>query len=333
MFSLEKQLKLISFFTNLPDFKWKCIIVDNRFFPIISWCFDELKIWTLSSLDIFLPSNIGFSVWKFYPKSWTKLWELFEKLVNSWIEIDIDIVEVKYYNEFNNNKILFKWLNVSLEEKSEYVNYTKETNFDIKNYHHFIKKYLKAIKPDDNSIRDNIDMYYKNYIRYINFYQNNINNELPYKKQLYNYFLYIRLIEFKNRIKFYKTLYNAWYKTLDEVFSWKTLDFKEINYYKNISVKKDLYDWKVHKVYNVISSKQLKKGDIMVAENTNPEFINAFYDSSFICVETDSELSHAAITCKELDIPLALWSNNIFLATDNGQHIKINTNQKIINLK
>jgi phosphohistidine swiveling domain-containing protein len=44
----------------------------------------------------------------------------------------------------------------------------------------------------------------------------------------------------------------------------------------------------------------------MVAENTNPEFIYAFYKAQFIAVETNSELSHAAITCKELDIPLAL---------------------------
>jgi hypothetical protein len=44
----------------------------------------------------------------------------------------------------------------------------------------------------------------------------------------------------------------------------------------------------------------------MIAENTNPEYLNAFYNASFICVDTNSELSYAAITCSELNIPLAL---------------------------
>jgi phosphohistidine swiveling domain-containing protein len=50
----------------------------------------------------------------------------------------------------------------------------------------------------------------------------------------------------------------------------------------------------------------MEEGYIMVAENTNPEFIYAFYKASLILVESSSELSHAAVTCKELDIPLAL---------------------------
>jgi len=76
----------------------------------------------------------------------------------------------------------------------------------------------------------------------------------------------------------------------------------------------------------------MKKKYIMIAENTNPEFINAFYKASFIAVETASELSHAAITCKELKIPLALGAKNIFLASENEKEININTNNKIINL-
>jgi phosphohistidine swiveling domain-containing protein len=33
--------------------------------------------------------------------------------------------------------------------------------------------------------------------------------------------------------------------------------------------------------------------------------------ASFICVETKSEITHAAITCKELKIPLALGCTDI----------------------
>lgn len=72
---------------------------------------------------------------------------------------------------------------------------------------------------------------------------------------------------------------------------------------------------------------------IMFAQNTNQELIKAFYNSTFICVETNSELSHAAITCKELKIPLALWAKNIFLTTTNLQELYIDTKNRIIYLK
>lgn len=332
MLNLDSQLKLISDFLNRPEFKWKAIVVDNRFFPIITWFYYDLKLWKLSSLDVYLPENIWFELWKFFPQKGSKLSIIYEKIIKLWIEIDIDILEIVEYNKYKKNNITFNNLTVSLSKKIEYVRYTKETNFDIKNFNNFINKYLKAIKPDEKNIIKNIVMYKNNYKLYINFYEKNKNKNFKYKYELYNYFLNIRLIEFKNRIKFYQTLYNSWYRTLDEVFSFKNININKIIYHKNISVKKDEYVGKVHKVYNVVSSKQIKDNYIMVAENTNPEFLDSFYRAKCIAVETDSELSHAAITCRELSIPLALWSKNIFIATSNDIEINIDTKNKIINL-
>lgn len=334
--SISKQLKLIKYFVSFSEFWWKCLIIDNRFFPIISWLDKEIEIGSLSSLNIIIPEWRWFKLWKFYPKQGTELFTFYELLIKKWLEIDLDILNLEKYNYYKQKQIRYKWLNISLIPNKNTLNlYQKYFNllddFSLNNKW-IVPRFLKKIKPDNNIIKLNIEMYLNNFKKYINFKKSINNKEIKYKKELEKYFLDYRIFEFKMRIKFYKLLLNKWYTTLEEVFEWKTIDIKKINYYKNISVKDEKYTWIIHKVYNVISSKEMKDWYIMVAENTNPEFIDAFYKAIFIAVETNSELSHAAITCKELKIPLALWAKNIFFASDNWQKININTKNKTINL-
>lgn len=334
--SIEKQLKLIKYFLDQPEFKWKAIINDIRMFPFLSWykkAINEVKI--LSSLEIFLPDNIWFSLWKWYPPKFSKLLIIYEKLSKKWLELDFEVIRYDLYKEMSKNIIIFNWTKISLTKPNnikEIYKYHKITNFTT-GIDNIINSYLNIIRVDDNIIKYNLQLYKNNYKKYIDLKNDLIKEKfIKYKDELINYFIDYRLFEFKNRIKFYRTLESYWFKSLDEVFSWKELDIKSINYYKNISVKKEKYLWISHKVYNDVSSKQMKKDYIMIAENINPEFIDSFYKASFICVETSSELSHAAITCKELKIPLALWSKNIFLATKNWREISIDTVNKIINL-
>lgn len=332
--SIEKQLKLIRYFLEQPEFKWKAIINDIRMLPFLSWykkAINEVKL--LSSLKIFLPDNIWFSLWKWYPPKFSKLLIIYEKLSKKWLELDFEVIRYDLYKEMNKNIIIFNWTKVLFKKYNnikEIYTYIKITNFNIC-IDNIINSYLTVIKADDNIIKYNLQLYKNKYKKYIDLKNDLIKEKcVKYKDELINYFIDYRLFEFKNRIKFYRTLESYWFETLDDVFSWKKLDIKSINYYKNISVKKEKYIWICHKVYNVVSSKQMKKDYIMIAENTNPEFIEAFYKASFICVETSSELSHAAITCKELKIPLALWAKNIFLATSNLQKLNIDTKKQTI---
>jgi len=333
---IKKQLDLISSFLNMPEFKWKAIVNDNRMIPFLSWYKDAInEIKNLSSLEVFLPDNIGFSLWKWYPSRGSKILKLYEYLSSKWLELDFEVIENSLYNKINTKIILLSGVKISVQ-KSKNIrtikDYHKIINFNT-NIQTCINSYLTVIKSDDNFISNNIKLYNKNYKKYVELKANlKYEKDIKYKEKLIKNFLDYRIFEFKNRVKFYKTLQSYWYTLLDDVFNWKKIDIKIINYYKNISIKKEKYIWKVHKVYNIVSSKQMKKKYIMIAENTNPEFINAFYKASFIAVETASELSHAAITCKELKIPLALGAKNIFLASENEKEININTNNKIINL-
>ena len=141
------------------------------------------------------------------------------------------------------------------------------------------------------------------------------------------------MVDVKKMIIWYKILLYEWYNNISEISNKRLINKTYIKYIKNISIWNiKIHSWKISKVYNLKTANNFKKWNIMIAENTNPEYLNAFYNASFICVDTNSELSHAAITCSELNIPLALWAREIFLATTEKQKIKINTQQKIIYL-
>jgi len=60
---IEKQLELISDFLNREEFKGKALIIDNRFFPIISWYSMDIS---LSNLNVIISDNIWFLKWRFY---------------------------------------------------------------------------------------------------------------------------------------------------------------------------------------------------------------------------------------------------------------------------
>ena len=334
--TIEKQLKLISKFLNRSEFQWKAIVDDRRSIAFISWykkAINEIK--KLSSLNVLIPDNIWYSLWRWYPSINSEILEVFEKLAKVGLEIDIEVVKNKYYKKVSKNILNLYWLNFSYKETNNIKwieKYVKIKDFSI-DIHYIINNYITVIEADDNLIKDNIDLYNKKYKTYI-WLKNDLKYEknIKYRGELEKYFLDYRIFEFKNRIKFYTLLQNHWYETLDQVFSKAKINIDKINYYKNISVKDNNYTWKIHKVYNVVSSKKMIQDYIMIAENTNPEFISAFYKAKFICVETESELSHASITCKELNIPLALWAKGIFLATENGKRIEINTKIKVIYL-
>ena len=324
--SEKYNLKIFELFLKeLDKNKIEYIIIDNRFLPFISGLYKFKKnFFALNSIKILLK-------WiqnsKYYP-SWS-LRIKYEDLSKKWLEIDLLEWTHDTFIKYDKESFFFHWYKVFIDRNKYFIELDNfEIDFKRKEW---LVCYLDAW---NRSLFINFKKFKMDYIEYIKIV-NNINRwnyKVNYVDKLKELYLFPKLIVLKVKIKYIKLLLNAGYKTLEEVFNWKKINLKKIKYYKNISVKKEKYIWKVHKVYNVVSSKEMKEWYIMVAENTNPEFIDAFYKASFIAVETDSELSHAAITCKELKIPLALWAKNIFFATKNWQEININTKKKVIYL-
>jgi len=333
---IKKQLDLISSFLNMPEFKWKAIVNDNRMIPFLSWYKDAInEVKSLSSLEVILSERIWFSVWKWYPPDKSKLLEFYNKLSNKWILLDIEVVKYTDYHKKLNKSIKYSNILVLIYESSNIkaINkYPKIINFN-KPLSTIVDDYESVIRWDCNDISANIKTYKQNYKSFLLLKKKVLmTGNIKYKNELLEYFIEYRLFEFKMRINFYKLLQNYWYITLTQVFNQEKINASSISYYKNISVTKNKYIWKIHNIYNIDSCNKMKIGDIMISKNTAPQFINWFMKASFICVETKSETTHAAITCKELKIPLALWCVWIRNMLNNWDSITIKTDKKSITL-
>lgn len=287
----------------------------------------------LSSLNVCIPLLLWKQLWKWYPPRDSTIHSLYEKISNIWLEIDVIVVSEEEFVCIIEKSVTFNDMKVSFYESNRFGwvnNYSKWFIFH-RDFHSMIREYLPVIKPDNDCILTNMNTYLELYHRYILHKKRILKlNDLDYKEELIKYFLDYRIFEFKVRYKFYKTLYEKSYNKISEALSWSQENVKNINYFKNISVHQKEIIWRVYKVFNLESSRKIPRGAIMIAQDTNPEFLGAFYKSKCICVETSSELSHAAITCKELWIPLALWARDIFFVTDDGKEIRVNTEEKVI---
>ena len=312
---MSKELSVIKKFCI--NFFWNNFIInDNRFLPFLTWIYKDYNFFSLKSIKIYIIWNVK-DIETYYP-SWNIKKE-YEKLLYQGIYLDLCLCNKNYFYKMKLKSYKFENIYCHINFWKKDIEYSSTDSI------------INHIQTDDNNINKNILNFLYEYKKNLNLFK--IKKEkYKYMNLFISFYLEPKIKSLKNKIKFYKKLEDYWYKTLNEVFNWQLLDIKEINYYKNISIKKNIYTWKVHKVYNIFSSKLMKENYIMVAQNTNPEFIESFYKAKIVCVETKSELSHACITCKELGIPLALWAKNIFFTSENWKNISINTNKKMINL-
>jgi len=87
----------------------------------------------------------------------------------------------------------------------------------------------------------------------------------------------------------------------------------------------------VYKIYHRDDLKDFPDDAIMVAYNTNPEYMSAFLRARAVMVENTSQLSHTAITCREFNIQWVLWAIGC-MNFKNGDPIEIHTIDKTIRL-
>ena len=78
------------------------------------------------------------------------------------------------------------------------------------------------------------------------------------------------------------------------------------------------------KIVNKVSQiSQVKDGDILVAEMTNPDFVPAMRKASAILTDQGGRTSHAAIVSRELGIPAVVGSLNATQLLSNGEMITV----------
>lgn len=88
----------------------------------------------------------------------------------------------------------------------------------------------------------------------------------------------------------------------------------------------------VKKIEKISEISNIKKGDILVAETTSPEFVSAMQNAKAIVTDTGGRTSHAALISRELGIPCVVGTGNATQVLENGQEITVNgTTGKIYN--
>ncbi|QFR39601.1 hypothetical protein A9Q91_05265 [Candidatus Gracilibacteria bacterium 28_42_T64] len=329
--SLKEQIQEIIALLQHDFFQGQGILLDNRLLPVlVSKRLTDILHIDLSSIKIYIPISIGCDLGAFYPSKKHGLLQCqYEKLLNKSFEIDIFICSQKHYNELKNEHIMVEGLPLSLDFEKEY-SFQKIRDND---YVLGSAEIINMINCDVSDIQENYNFYTSEYLKYISIVKNLQQKTFKYQSILEKYFFRFQAVKFKRAIQFYQEILNMGYSSIEQYFDSQKTQRRSISYDINISIQQDSYEGKVHKVYNVESASDLNKGSIMVAENTNPEFLRAFYNAQCICVETRSELSHAAITCRELGIPLMLGAEGIFFSCQNDDTLEINTVSKKINIK
>ncbi len=80
----------------------------------------------------------------------------------------------------------------------------------------------------------------------------------------------------------------------------------------------------VKKIEKISEISNIKKGDILVAETTSPEFVSAMQNAKAIVTDTGGRTSHAALISRELGIPCVVGTGNATQILENGQRITVN---------
>jgi len=68
---------------------------------------------------------------------------------------------------------------------------------------------------------------------------------------------------------------------------------------------------------------KIKKGDVLVAEMTSPDFVPAMKKASAIITKLGGQTSHAAIVSRELGVPCIVGAKNVFQLLDDGDHVVV----------
>lgn len=94
-----------------------------------------------------------------------------------------------------------------------------------------------------------------------------------------------------------------------------------------ISVGQKIVSGKAHVIRSVKDIDQVKKGDIIVTEMTDPDWVPAMKMASAIVADRGGRTCHAAIVSRELGIPAIVGTKNGTQVIRNGQDITVDCSQ------
>lgn len=84
---------------------------------------------------------------------------------------------------------------------------------------------------------------------------------------------------------------------------------------------------KVRVISNVPDMDKFKQGEILVTNNTTPEFVPLMKKAKAIITEQGGVTTHAAIVSRELNVPCVIGVKNVVRILKNGNKVELNANK------
>jgi len=83
----------------------------------------------------------------------------------------------------------------------------------------------------------------------------------------------------------------------------------------------------VHSIHDV---RKVERGNILVANSTNPTYVPAMERAGAIVTDEGGLLSHAAIVSRELKVPCVVGTKTATRVMNDGENISVDANKGII---
>ncbi len=77
---------------------------------------------------------------------------------------------------------------------------------------------------------------------------------------------------------------------------------------------------------------QMKEGEILVSQNTDPEMMPAIKKAAAMVTDVGGMLSHAAITARELRIPCVVDTEQASKVIKTGDLVEVNANAGVVKI-
>lgn len=99
---------------------------------------------------------------------------------------------------------------------------------------------------------------------------------------------------------------------------------------KGIVASKGLGQGKVRIVFGIKDLNKVKRGDVMVAITTHPDFVPAMHRASAIVTDEGGLTSHAAIVSREMGVPCIVGTKTATKMLKDGDVVKVDANNGIV---
>jgi len=119
-------------------------------------------------------------------------------------------------------------------------------------------------------------------------------------------------------------------KRYSDIMSRLNKDIRFKKEVKGIIAQRGIVKGKVKIVNSFLDSKKVKKGEIIIANVTHPDYLSAMYKASAFVTNEGGMISHAAIIAREMKKPCIVEAENATKIFEDGDMVEVDANKGIV---